>query len=84
MSDPKKQVEWTQGREIRIPERIAERVDRRVSRTDFDSVEAYVTFVLEEVLERVEKASAETGDGSDPEDEAEVQNRLEALGYLDE
>ena len=82
MSEPEKQVERTKHRDVQLPERVAERVEQRVPRSDFDSVDEYVTYVLEEVLERIDAETAEAN--YDSSDEAEVEDRLEALGYLDE
>lgn len=72
------QDEDTQG--VELPKRVAERVEARVPFTEFDSVDEYVTFVVEEVLYAVEEASDED---AEPVDEAEVRSRLESLGYLE-
>lgn len=72
------QDEDTQG--VELPRRVVERVEARVPLTEFDSVDEYVTFVVEEVLYAVEEASDED---AEPVDEAEVRSRLESLGYLE-
>lgn len=70
-----------QARTVELPERIVDRVEDRLPRTEFDTVEEYVTFVMEEVLYRVEE---ETDDEDAPDvDEEEVRDRLKSLGYLD-
>ncbi|WP_336000339.1 hypothetical protein [Halorientalis halophila] len=70
-----------QVRDVELPERIVERVEQRLPRTEFDSTGEYVTFVMEEVLYRVEQ---ETEDEDFEEvDEDEVKDRLKSLGYLD-
>jgi Arc/MetJ-type ribon-helix-helix transcriptional regulator len=67
---------------IELPAEIVDRVDERLPRTEFDSTDEYIAFVLEEVLSQVE---AETGDGDvDTVDEEQVRDRLESLGYLDQ
>ena len=67
---------------VELPERIVERVEDRLPRTEFDSPAEYVTFVMEEVLYRVEQ---ETGDDDfEAVDENEVKDRLKSLGYLNE
>ena len=67
---------------IALPERIVERVEKRLPRTEFDTPEEYITYVMEEVLYRVEK---ETGDEEFEEiDEDQVRDRLKSLGYLNE
>ena len=65
---------------VTIRPELYERIEDRLKRSPFDTVDEYVTFVLEEVLVRVEEST--------PDDEAvvdrnEVESRLEALGYLD-
>jgi len=65
---------------IALPDRLVSRVEKRLPRTDFDSPEAYVSYVLEEVLAQVE---SEAGEGYEQVDSGEVEERLESLGYLD-
>lgn len=67
---------------VALPERVVTRVEDRLPRTEFDSADEYVTFVLEEVLYRVEQETED--DDFESVDEDEVRQRLEALGYLDE
>lgn len=67
---------------VDLPDRIVERVDARLDRTEFDSVSEYVTFVMEEVLYRVEDETED--DDYEGVDEDEVKDRLKSLGYLDE
>lgn len=75
-------------RPIDLPAGVLDRVERRVERTEFDSAAAYVTFVLEEVLAEVEaesereRAEREPAD-RDGIDEADIEERLKSLGYLD-
>lgn len=70
-----------QTRTIALPEDVLVRVDRRLPRTEFDTTEEYVTYVLEEVLAHVEDADEAEFDTAD---EAEVKDRLKSLGYLEE
>jgi len=66
--------------EIKIPKDLIALIEERVKETEFESVEEYVTFVLEEVVkdddEEIEEVFSE-------EDEEKVKQRLKALGYLD-
>lgn len=71
----------SEPRTIDLPERVAERVEARLPRTEFDTVDEYVAFVVEEVLYAVESETAE--DDVEPVDEAAVRSRLESLGYLE-
>jgi Arc/MetJ-type ribon-helix-helix transcriptional regulator len=66
---------------VELPERVVSRVEQRLGRTEFETVSEYVAFAMEEVLYRVED---ETDDGESAVDEAEVEDRLKSLGYLDE
>lgn len=70
-----------QTRPLALPEDVLDRIDRRLPHTEFDTAEEYVTYVLEELLANVEDADGEEFDSAD---EAEVRDRLESLGYLDE
>ncbi|MFB6095431.1 MAG: hypothetical protein ABEJ71_03135 [Halodesulfurarchaeum sp.] len=65
-----------------IPKRIVDRVEDRLPRTEWDEPEEYITYVLEEVLYRVEKETED--DDFEPVDEEEVKDRLKSLGYLNE
>lgn len=71
-----------ESRSVELPARIVSRVEDRLPRTEWDDPAEYITYVMEEVLYRVEK---ETGDDDfEPVDEEEVKDRLKSLGYLDE
>ncbi|MCK4733723.1 MAG: hypothetical protein KAT65_14815 [Methanophagales archaeon] len=65
-----------------LPAELYGRIDERVHATEFQSVEEYVTFVLEEVLGG-EEESEEEGPTFSEEEEEEVKKRLRALGYLE-
>ena len=69
-------------RTIELPKRIVDRTEARLPRTEWDEPEEYITYVMEEVLYRVEKETAD--DDFEPVDEEEVKSRLESLGYLNE
>ena len=68
---------------VELPTRIVERVEQRLPRTEFDSSAEYITYVMEEVLYRVEQET-EDDDNFEAVDEDEVKDRLKSLGYLDE
>ena len=69
-------------RSVELPERIVERVEDRLPRTEWDDPASYITYVMEEVLYRVEQETAD--DDFEPVDEDEVKDRLKSLGYLNE
>lgn len=57
------------------------KIEARLEETGFESVDKYVTFVLEEVIKEVEDEEPE--EVFSEEDEEKVKGRLRALGYLD-
>lgn len=71
-----------QAQPVELPDRIVDRVEDRLPRTEFDSPAEYITFVMEEVLYRVEQETED--DDFEEVDENEVKDRLKSLGYLDE
>jgi Arc/MetJ-type ribon-helix-helix transcriptional regulator len=62
---------------VYLNKELHKKIEERVKATGFDSVDEYVTFVLEEVLKEDEEKTA-----LDERDEEEVKKRLRALGYL--
>jgi hypothetical protein len=67
---------------VELPDRIVSRVEGRLPRTEWDTPAEYITYVMEEVLYRVEEETED--DDFEPVDEAEVKDRLKSLGYLNE
>ena len=67
--------------EIRIPKDLIRRIEERVQETEFESVDEYATFVLEEVIKEVDEEEPE--EVFSEEDEEKVKERLRALGYFD-
>jgi hypothetical protein len=66
--------------QIEIPRAIYEKIRQRVeaNREEFQSVEEYIIFVLEEILREDEDDKK----AYSPEEEKEVKKRLRNLGYL--
>jgi len=69
--------EKEQKKAVFLPDDLYEKIGERVNDTEFNSVDEYVIFVLEEVLKDEEEQ------GLSEEDEEEVKKRLKALGYLE-
>lgn len=67
---------------VELPDRIVSRVESRLPRTEWDTPAEYVTYVMEEVLYRVEEETED--DDFESVDEEEVKDRLKSLGYLNE
>lgn len=70
-----------QHRTVELPDELVARIERRRRQTGFESVEEYVTFVLEQVLRSGDSEVPEEEE-SQPVDSEEVRKKLEALGYL--
>jgi Arc/MetJ-type ribon-helix-helix transcriptional regulator len=64
-------------RTVRIPEEVARRLEARLEGSAFDSVDAFVAFVLGRLLEE------QGGPGFSEEDERVLKERLRSLGYID-
>ena len=64
---------------------IYKKIKKRVAKTEFESVQEYVNYVLEEVIKQVEEEDKGTEEEAaySKEDEEKVKERLRALGYLD-
>jgi Arc/MetJ-type ribon-helix-helix transcriptional regulator len=76
------------GIEIKIPKQIADRLQKRVdeSEGEFKTVGAYVEYLLEQVVEKLDTESSEDKEEEpvfSEEDEEKVKARLKSLGYLD-
>lgn len=68
---------------IELSTDLVQRIEARLPQTKWDDPDAYVTFVLEEVLSQVEGEGG-TDSAVDSVDEDEVRERLSSLGYLNE
>ena len=66
---------------VQLSSGIVERIDARLSYTEFESIDNYIEFIAEEVLNHVEESVEHEGEAVD---EDVVQDRLESLGYLNE
>jgi Arc/MetJ-type ribon-helix-helix transcriptional regulator len=80
-------------RTVEIPDRTASEISKRLQGTEFESVDAYVEFALDQLLRELDRLDddarsdsvsvSDTGDATNDgvTDEA-VSDRLESLGYL--
>ncbi len=75
---------------LSIPDEIYEKIARRVKSSKFESVDEYVAYVLEQLIEKLEGVKEcvdEKGDGEGGvytrDDEEEIKKRLKSLGYLE-
>lgn len=67
--------------EIKIPKDLIKRIKNHIQKTEFESVEEFAIFVLEEVIKEEDDEAPE--EVFSEEDEEKVKERLKALGYLD-
>ncbi len=70
---------------VRISRSLADRISKRLSKTDFKSVDEYVNYVVEQVLADLEGEAPTQGTDENAyskEDQATVEQRLRDLGYL--
>lgn len=67
---------------INIPSELHHQIQHRLSITDFETVEEYVTFVLSEVVKEDEPSKSDKTELSS-EEEAAIKNRLRDMGYMD-
>jgi len=65
---------------VELPRSLVERVEARLDHSEFDTPDEYVTYVVEEVVGRVEAATDTERTSS--VDQVEIENRLKSLGYL--
>ncbi len=73
---------------IRVSKQITDRIERRLRKSEFATVDAYAAYILEEVLNELEDdetvSSKETSEKEvfSKEDQEDVEQRLRDLGYM--
>ncbi len=75
----------TEKTSVQIPKTLADRIQQRLSKTDFKTVDDYVSYVVEQVLVELEGSEVkEVGrdNAFSKEDQESVEQRLRDLGYL--
>jgi hypothetical protein len=65
--------------EIRLPATLVEKCEARIDGTEFDSVEAYVRFVMGAVVADADDPDIQTDEDSGVDED--VEDRLASLGY---
>ncbi len=65
------------SKNVNIPAELYDKVKNRIGSSGFNSVDEYVAFVLEQVIQ--DEPEVKMSDA----DEVEVKKRLKALGYLE-
>ena len=64
-------------RTVRLPEELVAALEERVHGTAFDSVDAFIAFVLARLLDQP------SANGFTEEEERALRERLRSLGYID-
>lgn len=69
---------------VKIPSGLASRISARLPKSDFQSVDDYVSYVVEQVLNELEKGSTQQKADTvfSKEDQENVEQRLRDLGYM--
>ena len=62
---------------VLLPDDLYRKIGERVNATEFNSVDEYVIFVMEEILKDEEEQALSK------EDEEEIKKKLKAFGYLE-
>lgn len=60
---------------IEIPEKLYEKIEKIAEQSEFETVEEYVKFILEELTEEDEGGMSE-------DDEEKIKEKLKDLGYF--
>ena len=71
------------SKNIQISAEIFSQLEERVKQTDFQTVDAYVEYILEQVLNKLKNGSSHESKGLTPKEESQVKQRLHDLGYLE-
>ncbi|MBD3188721.1 CopG family transcriptional regulator [Candidatus Bathyarchaeota archaeon] len=69
-------------KEVKLPDSLHKRIEKRLPNTEFKTVSEYVTFLVREVLNNIEKEEDDQKAFTD-EEEKEIEERLRNLGYID-
>ena len=73
-------IDERERKNVSISGRLYRLIEDRVAGSEFTSVDEYVDFVLEEVMDEVKQ---EENQLSSEDEDREVKKRLKDLGYLD-
>lgn len=71
------------GTSLSIPKDLAEKLKKRSGDKGFKSLQDYVTYILRQVLSRIEMDEKQKRKSSTLKDEEEIKQKLRDMGYLD-
>lgn len=69
-------------KQVQLPATLAQRIDHRLARTEFQSRDEYVIYALEQLLAQIEDNDEDEATKPKREDVEGVEERLQSLGYL--
>lgn len=68
---------------IHLPKELADRIHRRLKDSDFKNIDDYVAYVLSQILDEIEGASAsKTEEVFTKKEQGDVEEHLRSLGYM--
>jgi Arc/MetJ-type ribon-helix-helix transcriptional regulator len=68
---------------IHLPKELAERIRRRLDKSDFKNMDDYVAYVLDQILDEIEGIkSPKTEEVFSKKEQGDVEEHLRSLGYM--
>jgi Arc/MetJ-type ribon-helix-helix transcriptional regulator len=68
---------------VHLPKELAERIRRRLEKSDFKNMDDYVAYVLGQILDEIEGANApKTEEVFSKKEQGDVEDHLRSLGYM--
>lgn len=68
---------------VQLPAESVAVLEERVRSTEFDSVSAYLTFLIDELAHQTDDSDDARGHQAEGMDDEAIEQRLRSLGYLD-
>lgn len=66
----------SEDRTVQLPQEVLTKLEQRAADTNFDSVDSYIRFILEEVIYQLDEPQETVNKET-------VRDRLESLGYVE-
>ncbi|MFW9873620.1 MAG: CopG family transcriptional regulator [Candidatus Thorarchaeota archaeon] len=68
---------------VEISDKIAKKIEERIRNGEFKTIDEYIEFIVNQVIEKIEKTDKPKKEEFSKEDEKKVEDRLRGLGYVD-
>jgi Arc/MetJ-type ribon-helix-helix transcriptional regulator len=65
---------------LTLPRELVERIQKKIEGTEFESVQSYIEFVLNEVMD--DRTNPDSKQTYSKEEEERIQGKLRSLGYV--